>query len=61
MKWVAVHVRTSTARNQTLAMKLDELPEVARQRGWEVGLQSWHGRDVPPREAHPEAMLSFTA
>jgi hypothetical protein len=28
MKWVALHVRTSTARNQTSALPLDELRQI---------------------------------
>ena len=61
MKRVMLYARTSTARDQTPAMQLDELRQVARQRGWEVELQSRRGRDVAPREANPEAMLRFTA
>jgi DNA invertase Pin-like site-specific DNA recombinase len=36
VKRVALYARTSTARDQTPAMQLDELRQVARQRGWEV-------------------------
>ena len=36
MKRVEVDARTRAARDQTPAMQLDELRQVANQRGWEI-------------------------